>query len=145
MRTQAEILNRLALIDSGKFMDPFGVWNGHLVMALPYEAALPFLTEGTTSEEFNKIRTVNDGAIIAEMLDYMPFAWGKANDFRGLSAARTMDRYGAWLWLLNIDLGEMRDYEFYGKPNLIRICDHFGWDASQWDDGVHTNHDPACW
>ena len=50
-----------------------------------------------------------------------------------------MCHYMAWVWLAGDDLGDLTDYQYYGKDNLVKICDHYGWDSSQWDDGERTN------
>ena len=78
-------------------------------------------------------------SVVAGMLEYMPFAWKKANDGRGLSAARSMSHFAAWTWLAGDDLGDLTEYEFYGKDNLVRICEHYGWDPKKWDDGRRVN------
>ena len=48
----------------------------------------------------------------------------------------------AWLWLLGrtaaaekLSLG----HDMYGKPQLRAICEEFGWDWKQWDDGSWTS------
>ena len=74
-----------------------------------------------------------------KMKEYMEFAWEKANEFRGLSAMRSMHHYTAWTWLLGDDFGNLLQYDYYGKDNLIRICEHYGWDHTKWDDGVRSN------
>ena len=71
----------------------------------------------------------------------MEFAWDKANNCRGISASRSIDHYSVWIWLLGDEdkLSDIRDYEYYGKPQLVEICELYGWDHSKWDDGVRTN------
>lgn len=34
---------------------------------------------------------------------------------------------------------KLDSYELYGKPQLRAICEHFGWDWTQWDDGIWRN------
>ena len=86
-------------------------------------------------------KSPDEETIKSEMRDYMPFAWGKANGFRGISAGRSIQHYQAWLWLL----GEyefsksLSNYQYYGKDELVEICDYLGLDASKWDDGVRRN------
>lgn len=135
MRTDAEILAR---IDAVKNMDWLGTQTNDLASRLPFDAVRPFLKDGVTSEQWRQAPRDRD-SIIAEMLAYMPFAWEKANNCRGISASRSMDHYSAWIWLAGDDLGDLSDYEFYGKDNLVRICEHYGWDSSQWDDGERTD------
>lgn len=137
MRTQQEILDK---IESVKDSDFFGMLRGFLMEYLDRDHIVPFLAEGVKPEEWEPASQDRE-AILKEMLDYMPFAWEKANDCRGISAGRSMDHYTAWVWMLGDDdkLGELRDYQFYGKTNLIKICVRYGWDHTKWDDGVRTN------
>jgi len=74
----------------------------------------------------------------------MPFAWEKANGCRGISASRSLRHMVAWLWLDGQDeflekWNDLRDYEYYGKPQLIAICELYGIDWKKFDDGVRTN------
>ena len=75
----------------------------------------------------------------------MAFAWEKANHRRGISAGRSLDHMSAWLWLLGHDeaADAMLDHDHYGKPRLRAICEAFGWDWRQWDDGRWTNEEQA--
>ncbi len=83
-------------------------------------------------------------SVIAEMRDYMSFAWDKANNCRGLSAYRSMVHYKVWLWLLKDDSIDTEEYEYYGKPQLAMICKKYGfrnedngiWKNSELDDGI---------
>lgn len=134
-RTQDEIVER---IEKLRHTDPFGFGIMDLVCALDYEHAKPYLTPEAAAEEWIA-EAIDRDSVIARMLDYMPFAWEKANDGRGLSAARSIAHYESWLWLIGEDLGDLSNYQFYGKDELRRICDHFGWDADRWDDGIRTN------
>jgi hypothetical protein len=135
MRTQEEILQRIA---ARKSEDVFGFEIPYYVNALSFENAKPFLVEGTKPEEW----TQQDAeAVRKEAIDYMAFAWEKANNCRGISANRSISHYQAWLWLLGVEWCDRLwdDYEFYGKPQLIRICEYFGLDPKKWDDGIRTN------
>lgn len=135
MRTQEEIVARIeALLPK----DWLGFDTQDLIFALDYEHAKPYLNDAVTSESWAP-EAIDRESVVARMLDYMPFAWEKANDCRGISAGRTMAHYMSWVWLAGDDLGDLTDYQFYGKDELRRICDHYGWDADQWDDGVRTN------
>lgn len=134
-RTDAEILARIKEIDGRDWM---GIEFRDLVIRLPFDAAKPFLKDGAQEDAW-KVRPRDRDSLVAEMLDYMPFAWEKAIDGLGLSACRSMSHYAAWTWLAGDDLGDLADYKYYGKDNLVRICQHYGFDASQWDDGVRHN------
>lgn len=135
MRTDAEILNRAAAI---KDRDWMGTEMGDLIIRLPFNLAKPYLNETAKEEEWT-VWPRDRESMLKEMLEYMPFAWEKANNGRGLSAGRSMSHYAAWVWLAGDDLGDFHDYEYYGKDKLVMICDHYGWDHKQWDDGERSN------
>ena len=135
MRTDEEILARIKEVERNDWL---GTERGDLIEVLPFENVKPFLEEGVTEEEWTPLARDPD-SVKARMLDYMPFAWEKANDCRGISASRSMSHFAAWTWLIGEDFGNLQKYEFYGKPNLVAICERFGWDHKQWDDGERTN------
>ena len=79
-----------------------------------------------SAKNLKYINSVEEAA--QDFLDYMNFAWGKAQNKRGLSAARSIEKLAMWLWLLNReDLAAIIKheslYEPYGAPALIKICD----------------------
>ena len=88
----------------------------------------------------------DDDAVKERMRRYMDFAWEKANHRRGLSAGRSITQMSAWLWLLGRDAAaeQIRDYDQSGKPRLRAICEAFGWDWKQWDDGEWSNDEAAA-
>ncbi len=138
MRTTEQIIERLKAASKG---DIFGFESSILLVRLDFTDAKPFLKEDATGLGWEKLSRERQD-VLAEMLGYMPFAWDKANNRRGISAWRSLAHYKSWLWLLDDDqdYDEWVDpYEFYGKPNLIRICEAFGWDWRQWDDGERAN------
>lgn len=135
MRTEQEILERIEAI---KERDFFGFETLDLLTCLSFAAARPHLKPDAVESEWHQESRDRD-AVIARMLEYMPFAWDKANNCRGLSASRSMCHYLAWVWLAGDDLGDLGDYEFYGKDNLVKICEKYGWDHKQWDDGRRVN------
>ena len=63
--------------------------------------------------------------VIREMAKYIDFAFEKAEGERGLSAARSMDHYYAWIWLIDEQerFGDVRRYSSYGLPHLRKIKD----------------------
>ena len=137
MRTQEEIVKR---IKERKKNDMFGWEIGEYIDCLDYEQAKPFLRKEVEKEDWKPER-INP---IKEIKDYMPFAWEKANGCRGISASRSLRHMAAWLWLDGKDeflkkWNDLRDYEYYGKPQLIAICELYGIDWKQSDDGVRTN------
>ena len=133
MRTQEEILQR---IKDRQQDDILGFEWPYYVDALFYEHAKQFLKPEYDASDWNT-KTID--RIRQEATDYMPFAWGKANDCRGISAGRSISHYVAWLWLLGEDFDDIEEYEFYGKSELIRICEYLNIDHAQYDDGVRVN------
>ena len=139
MRTYEEIVDRInKLKPHDKIM---GFKTPDLVLCLPYKYAKEFLRPEVTSDEWEEGKTypVDRESIIKQMEEYMPYAWEQANNCRGISASRTMGHYSAWVWLVGDDLGDLNEYEYYGKDHLVRICEHYGWDHTQWDDGIREN------
>jgi hypothetical protein len=139
MKTQEEIITKIKLLEDDR-SDFFGFIRGELIMFLDFEHAKPFLKEGVKPESWEPNLSTDDG-VKARILDYMPFAWGKANDCRGLSAGRSLNHMQAWLWMLGEEAAadQIDNYSHYGKPQLRAICEHFGWDWRQWDDGEWRN------
>lgn len=137
MRTAEEIIKR---IDERREHDLFGFEWPYYLDGLTFEQAKPYLKEDATGENW-KVKTATE--IRQEAIDYMSFAWDKANNCRGISANRSISHYQAWLWMLGEDWADSLwdDYEYYGKPQLVRICEYFGLDQNQWDDGIRTNTD----
>jgi len=135
MRTDEEILAR---IEERKARDFFGFEAIDLIARLPFSAAKHLLVEGAKEDEWTVLPRDRE-SLLKEMLEYMDFAWEKANNERGISAGRSMHHYMAWTWLAGDDLGELTDYEYYGKDNLLKIAAHYGWDVSHLDDGTRTN------
>jgi len=136
-RTQDEIVAR---IEERQPADVFGFEWPLYIEYLDLEHVRPFLRD--PDEPWNP--TSVDP--IDHMLDYMDFAWEKANNCRGISASRSIEHCIAWLWLAGedeltqqVDHAYNNTYHHYGKPILEMICDHFGWDWRRWDDGVRTN------
>jgi len=67
-----------------------------------YRVQTLYLGKTYTKERSDEISIpLTREAIIAKIVDYMPFAWEKANDERGLSAIRSIEHMKAWTWLLN--------------------------------------------
>lgn len=132
MRTDQQIVER---IEALKRSDLFGFKTSDLVMALDAEHARPFCKEDADLSEWKPTARTPEEAK-AVVLDYMPFAWEKANHCRGLSAMRAMDHMNSWVWLAEEDALlaalEGTDYTHYGKTHLRAICEHFGWDWEAW-------------
>lgn len=137
MRTPEEIVAR---IKEREKIDLFGFELVDYIERLDFQHAKEFLVAEATEKEWQPLPYTREN-ILETMQRYMPFAWEKANNFRGLSAARSMYHYTAWIWLLGDDLGDLLNYENYGKDNLVKICEKYGWDHTQWDDGVRKNYE----
>jgi hypothetical protein len=134
MRTQDDIIQR---IESRKENDFMGFEVPFYLDMLTFENAKQYLVDDAVEANWTQL-SAND--IKAKAIDYMAFAWKKANNCRGISAGRSISHYIAWLWLLGEDgFDDMEDYEYYGKPQLIRVCEYLGLDHTLWDDGVRTN------
>lgn len=124
MPTTDEILERCRTND-----DVFGFGLGLLASYLPFEMAREFLKPETTEADWPQTPLARS-TVIAEMADYMEFAWEKAIDERGLSANRSIIKMQAWLFLLGdtelLAFAENdRNYPMYGKPILQRICEAY--------------------
>lgn len=133
-RTAEQILER---IEKRKPLDIFGFEWPYLLDVLTFEQARPYLKAEATPADWN-VKSL--AQIREEAINYMPFAWEKANGCRGLSAGRSIAHYQAWLWLLGVDwVDELENYQYYGKDELVRICNFLGLDSSKWDDGIRSN------
>lgn len=88
-------------------------------------------------------KTVED--VRKTAVNYVEFAWEKANNFRGISANRSIAHYRAWLWLMGEDPDVIMsaEYEHYGKEKLIQVCEFLGVDHTQYDDGVRLSREPV--
>lgn len=142
-RTDAEILARIKTIEK-RGHDWLGTETAELVCRLSFQAAMPWRKLEAKAKDWKQWPRDAE-SVVAEMLDYMPFAWDKANNCRGISAGRSLNHMAAWLWLLGFDeaADAVNDYDHYGKPHLRAICEAFGWDWRQWDDGRWANSEDA--
>ncbi len=127
MRTQQEILARFEKAD-----DFFGTQKGDLISYMEFEFAKPYLKE-------DYVKKVEAGEEVWEVstdpkkkiLEYLDFAYGKAEDERGLSAARSLLHFKTWIWLDDEDfynevLPLIENYTDYGIPALDKISEHYG-------------------
>ncbi len=142
MRTQEEIVARIL---ERSDHDIFGFETSEYLDFIDYAHAKPFLKPEATESQWNNevFKEPTKENVLAKMLDYMPFAWKKANDCRGISADRSICHYRAWLWVLNDGFFETFNsikYEHYGKEILIAICENHDWDWKRWDNGMRTNY-----
>lgn len=103
IRTTDEILKK---IDEGFKNDFFGFGVSDIIMALPFEHAKQFyrkefLNKPDAEETHEKERLKTKQDVLEKMKDYLLFAYGKAEDQRGLSADRSIQHYIAWTWLID--------------------------------------------
>lgn len=133
MRTRDEILNRFNTVN-----DFFGTQQGDLLSFLPYEDAKPHLNDDYVAkvEAGQEVWTpLTDPK--KEILEYLGFAYQKAEDQRGLSAIRSMLHFKAWIWLDDEDfyneimLDMENGYDDYGKGILDKIAAHYGYKRSE--------------
>lgn len=135
-RTQKEILARIKEIEPKDF---FGFQSNDLLGFLTFENVKPWLKEGATEDKWEQ-----ETDPVERIKDYMPFAWDKANNCRGLSAGRSIEHMKAWVWLDgNTDLFKQleEDYEYYGKPHLVKVCEAYGIDWKPLDNDVWVNNE----
>lgn len=141
MRTQDEIIDR---IQKRKADDFLGFEVGEYIDFLDYDHATQFLKPDTTRVQWLEMyKEPTAENVKAVMKNYMQFAWDKANDSRGISANRSISHFDAWLWLMDdgtLEVVNAVEYEHYGKEKLIAICEKYGWDWKQWDNGERTNY-----
>lgn len=79
----------------------------------PAEKDIPVLTDAS----------IREGAIY-----YLKFAWEKALEHRGLSAAQSIEQLTEFCWLLELDISriEAAGYAQYGSPKLKVIAGLLG-------------------
>lgn len=142
MRTIDEIVAKIEAVKPG---DRLGLEYGNYIGYLPFKQASPYLVSGASEFDWCALARDRD-SILAEMLEYMSFAWRKANGCRGISSSESVGHYVAWLWMIDKEIPGLEDrYDYYGKTCLVEICDKFGWDWHQWDDGLwrRSESDPG--
>lgn len=133
MKTQKEILAEIKNLEKSG-TDPLGTSRSDLIDFLTFTHAKPFLTKGTTKAEWDRDKATFDHDFIVEKIkEYLPFAFTKAQQERGLSALRSLNHFYAWMFIIE-DLENFDDllvYENYGIDHLIAIAEFYGVD--------HTN------
>ena len=143
IRSHGQIMARIKFLqenNKASYCDFFGAQRSDLLDYLPFHMAESTnLLKYEITAEYWKSHNLpfprDHESIKAKILDYMPFAWEKANDCRWLSAQRSLDHMKAWFWMLRHDVDLWPEHSHYGKPHLRAICEHFEWDWTQWDDG----------
>jgi hypothetical protein len=131
--------------------DFFGAEAGRLADALSFADVLShdLLSEegkqkGEAGWDAGRLKTIAD--VRKDITDYLPFAWGKANGCRSLSASRSIGHFRGLLWLHGPDGAAIADrpefndaYEFYGKPALVLVSEFVGFNWEAADDNCWRN------
>lgn len=155
-RTQDAIADRLAELSKQHSFDPHGIERSRLLEALEYSRAERWLRDDAEKdpEQWEKTRPKTRADIFAQIVEYMPLAWDKANKNRGTSAERTLAHCKGLVWLLGPEHEELVDWidasyhnsetdpgsqdfrhPYFGKPALVRICELVGYDWHPKRDG----------
>jgi len=131
MRTQEEIMVRFEKAD-----DLFGTQKIDLIDYMTFKNAKPYLQEEyvakvESGEEKWEIKTDPK----KEILEYLDFAYDKAEGERCLSAGRSMLHFRTWIWLeddkfYNEVINLIDNYTNYGIPALNKISKHYGYARS---------------
>jgi hypothetical protein len=128
MHTRQEIADHFEVV---KEHDLLGFTGEVLLPYLEYEQVKPYLMPDVTPEQWAPAELTEE-AVLAEMHSYMDFAWEKVRDERGISASRSVEKMGAWLWILGRDdllaAVDAAPYAPYGAPKLRVICKALGFD-----------------
>lgn len=127
IRTPEDILARIEEIKSDDFL---GFRREVLIMALPFDVAVEnnLVKDGVTEEKWNEYATVGEEGQTKDALHYLEFAFGKAEDHRGISAERSTIKMSEYAWLLcRDDVVTAMDVEYaqYGVPILVQFAEHF--------------------
>ena len=126
MRTTEEILQHI----KDKHREDFlGVIAQDLIIFLPFQIAKDngFLKDEATEKSWNEIyMEPTEENIKSKMIDYLPFAFQKATNQRGISASRSIQHFETWLWLIKDDellafLNNESNFEPYGLPMLDKV------------------------
>lgn len=128
MKSFEQIVKRIRYLENEKFRDIFET-RADLISYLPYELAQEF----TDLDEagFNKVKTLyNRENIIKELVDYLSFAFEKAENQRGLSANRSIAHFENWLFVLEDQelydfTSNHENYREYGLPILMKIKEKY--------------------
>ena len=112
-----------------------------LLAYLPVERVKEFAKEDADLSKWQP-KLLTREAVLEEMKDYMEFAWDKAENHRGISAWRSVEKMQAWLWLLGDEptltfAKEDDNYTNYGAPILMKICQIYGFPIPD-DEGVRN-------
>lgn len=124
MRTQDEIV---AYVKAG---DGFINWAVDVCCPyLDYEHGKPWLNPEVAPGDWVQ-KPYDEAVLLKEAAEYAVFAWGKAQDQRGLSASRSVDKLRAFAFMLGRDdvvaAMDAAEYAQYGAPKLEAFCEGMG-------------------
>lgn len=132
MRSQTEIVDRFNKAD-----DFMGTQKSDLVEFMNFKNAKPYLNEEYVKQvESGKEKWEVKTDAKKEILEYLDFAYQKAEDERGLSAGRSMLHFKTWIWLddekfYNEIIDMIDDYDDYGIPTLDKISKHYSFNRKK--------------
>lgn len=141
VRTQDEIAEKVrATRDS----DLFGFAAEVLLSALDFDHARRWLKDDAKAEEWTY--PLSDDEQRSAAVQYLQFALDKAGGHRGISASRSVEKLGAWLWLLGLDHErfESAGYAQYGVPQLFVAAEELGVARPVDDDLVRMSQGLPC-
>ncbi len=129
MRTPAEIAERYRNRRDDDFL---GVIAEVLLSYVPVDDVREFMKPDADLSDWKHAEPTED-AVRGLMGDYISFAWDKATGHRGISAARSIQKFTDWLWLLGDDdllsfAEDEANFPQYGAPILSRICEKYGFE-----------------
>lgn len=127
--SQAQIAEHIRSIQSQDF---FGTITSDLVEALDFDHAAEFLKPDATKEDWDRLGfPKTPEQLLSDASEYLEFAIDKADNHRGLSAARSVDHYRAWVWLFAPDAYDdfvNEPYTNYGVPQLRAAATALGFE-----------------
>ena len=132
-RTDDDIIARITEIQSSG-QDFFGAQHTDLLIALSFEQAVPFLSDDAVARGPADWQEKYSKTPEEDIRDYLPFAIGKAQNHRGLSAGRSVDHMHAMVWLMGDEAYnsvDWDDYTQYGLPILKKCAELVGY---EWPD-----------
>ena len=128
MRTQEEIQKRFEDIESN-----FGTQRQDLIEFMEFDNAKSYLKDSYIKDiESGKEKWVIPATVKEKILEYLPFAYQKAEDKKELSATRNLLHFKTWIWLDDEDfyrevIGLIEKYTDFGLPALDKIAEKYGY------------------
>lgn len=141
MKTIKEITEKA--VDKSK--EALSFWPEVLLEFLTYEQAKPLLKPDYDGKDWPKPLPLTREIVVEKMREYMSFAWDKAENHRGISASRSVDKMHAWTWLIGEDNQINWDnYQNYGCPILKQICEKYGFNIPKSEALVRMSQGLVC-